>query len=140
MGMQVIWLNFSFDEKDLAVLSPTVDRIFAFDRQGRPRFKYRIKNEMGSVKVKNGSYVEGGRFLMQGAWNTQLHGPLRQAYMDSLRNYTPADRLIYKQRISGIYDGFPDVTDFLKSRGIRTLLFAGVNTEYCVMATLQVQI
>lgn len=52
------------------------------------------------------------------------------------------DVLFHKSRISGLCDeslranGY-DLLDFLKSRDLRTLLFAGINVDFCVMATLQ---
>jgi ureidoacrylate peracid hydrolase len=45
------------------------------------------------------------------------------------------DRLVYKHRFSGFWDN--ELDSILRKDDITTLLFAGVNTDRCVLATLQ---
>lgn len=91
---------------------------------------------LGEVKLKNGSTVNAGRMLMRDHWNTALHGPLQQAFEDGTRAKIP-DVRFHKERLPGFWDGSSPCHRFLKKQGIRTLLFAGVNTDQCVLASLQ---
>ncbi|KAI1131070.1 isochorismatase [Nemania abortiva] len=135
-GIQVVWLNWGLTEDDLKNLNPTTQRIHAFDPDGTSQLNKGFGHDMGHVKLENGEVVQAGRFLMQGQWNTRLHGPSEAAYMEGLE-CNPPDRLFYKNRISGMCETKTECTDFLTQAGIKTLLFAGCNTDVCVMATLQ---
>lgn len=43
----------------------------------------------------------------------------------------------HKARLSGLWGGSTTCLEFLKERGFKSLLFAGVNTDQCVLATIQ---
>lgn len=73
---------------------------------------------------------------MKGTWNAALHDPLASAFSDGQAASRP-DVLIHKNRNSGMSDARTTCTDFLKREGIRILLFTGMNTDQCVMSTLQ---
>ncbi|PSK59372.1 hypothetical protein B9Z65_3696 [Elsinoe australis] len=142
---QIIWLNWGLTEDDLANMPPSEARMFAFDlntdkvdyglgdprgdtddpanflRHGeRPNFSRLPGTGLGEVLLEDGSRVQGGRVMMRDTWNTALHGPLAAAFEKGKLAPRP-DVLIYKNC----------------SSGIRTLLFAGVNTDQCVGFTLQ---
>lgn len=90
----------------------------------------------------DGTSFDAGRVLMRGSWNADLHPALERAFQDGQQAVAAAvtrpDVLIYKNQNSGMSSSASSsFVDFLQSRGIRTLLFAGVNTDQCVMATLQ---
>ena len=135
-GIQIVWLNWGFSEGDLATLSPATMRIFGFRPDGTCELDKGIGNDMGLVKTENGAEVPAGRFLMREQWNTELHWPLEEERQKGLKA-SPADVRFWKNRISGMCDAAPECTEFLTRNGFKTLLFAGVNTDVCVMATLQ---
>ena len=95
-----------------------------------------IGQELGDIKLDDGRTVSVGRLLMRDQWNTQLHAPLEAAYLDGLKAKVP-DVRFHKARLSGMWDASGEVQKFLKERSIRTLLFNGVNSDQCVLATLQ---
>jgi nicotinamidase-related amidase len=135
-NIQIIWVNWGLSATDLEALPPTLDRIWAFKQDGTARFQEGINHDMGLIEVENGDKVQGGHFLMREQWNTDLHAPLEALRQEGLKAPRP-DVLFYKNRQAGVYEGFSDVSRHLKNQGITTLLFAGVNAEFCVLATLQ---
>lgn len=70
---------------------------------------------------------------MKGSWNAELYGPLKDAAQAQ-----PLDDniLVAKDRVSGFWKGDTEFARELAKRGIKTLLFAGVNTNQCVLGTL----
>jgi len=74
--------------------------------------------------------------LIRDQWNTELHGPLQGAFQEGLKAKVP-DVRFHKERLSGLWGSGSDLETFLEKHGITTLLFAGVNTDQCVLATLQ---
>jgi nicotinamidase-related amidase len=86
--------------------------------------------DMGTVHdSETGEEVHVGNMLMRDQWNTALHPPLAAAY-------SPSDAWVHKNRMSGMWGQDPDCEVFLRKEGLRTLLFAGVNTDQCVNGTL----
>ncbi|KAG8420913.1 hypothetical protein J3458_002828 [Metarhizium acridum] len=69
-------------------------------------------------------------------WNTHLHGPMEEAYRAGLDATVP-DVRFYRERLSGLWDPSSEMEVFLRKQGITTLLFTGVNTDKCVLATIQ---
>ncbi|GAO50009.1 Isochorismatase hydrolase [Saitoella complicata NRRL Y-17804] len=67
-----------------------------------------------------------GKLLVKDTWSADVHDSLKPEML-------PEDILIDKYRISG----FPGtrLEDTLRSRGIDTLIFTGVNTDQCVMSS-----
>ncbi|OTA54811.1 isochorismatase family protein [Hypoxylon sp. EC38] len=159
-NIQIIWLNWGLTEKDLEVITPGSMRVFgwranceAVDYGVFPRSwttnggEKMIKcgecpkakgpgMDLGKVVLTNGTEVEAGRALMRDTWNAELHEPLRCAFEQGQTASRP-DVLIHKDRNSGLYDGSCSLNQYLEKSGIRTLLFAGMNTDQCVMANLQ---
>jgi nicotinamidase-related amidase len=61
-------------------------------------------------------------------WNSEFYSTLAQ-------EAKPSDLKVWKNRLSGFWGG-TEVEYVLKSRGIRTLIFAGCNTDQCVASSL----
>ena len=152
-GIQVIWLTWGLTESDLEEMSPTMLRIFKFDDNGsslevpapgaeaKEREQYTdggMGAQLGELTLRDGRQVDMGRMMMRDQWNTELHKPLREAYEASLETALPDVRL-YKNRVSGVSDTSSSLVDYLKGSGsnVKTLLFAGVNTDQCVYGTMQ---
>jgi nicotinamidase-related amidase len=71
-----------------------------------------------------------GRCLMIGSWNAQLYDPLRSSCR------AKQDIVCAKTRVSGLWSNETPFSDALRRHEIKTLLFAGVNTNQCVLGTL----
>ena len=95
-----------------------------------------VGDDIGEVKLSNGSTVSAGRLLMRDQWNSALHEPLQQEFDKSQTTALP-DVRFHKSRLSGFWGGTTRCMEYLKAKGITTLLFAGVNTDQCVLACLQ---
>lgn len=74
-----------------------------------------------------------GRVLFRGSWNAELYAPLAAAA-------TAQDVVCGKNRLSGLWCAdtplWRHLTTTATTTGIKTLLFAGVNTDQCVLGTL----
>ncbi|KAI0469257.1 isochorismatase family protein [Xylaria cf. heliscus] len=159
-GIQVVWLNWGITEAGLAALPPNVWRIFGWDIADGDSDGFEVEDDgpdaapgqmikrparkrgsgiglpLGQVTLENGAEVEAGRKLMADQWNTALHGDLEGAYRAGAKARVP-DVRFSKERISGLWGPESAMEVFLRKQGITTLLFAGVNTDQCVLATLQ---
>lgn len=80
--------------------------------------------------------IEAGRLLMRHTWNAALYAPLQTSYEQSLSSSRP-DVWIHKNRMSGLWGARTPCTEYLAKEGLRTLLFAGVNTDQCVAGSVQ---
>ncbi|QAY66456.1 cysteine hydrolase family protein [Paenibacillus protaetiae] len=107
----VIWLNWG-NRPDRLNLSPSVLHVYNSDGEG---------SGIGDPLPLNGS-----RVLEKGSWGADLVPELVQA---------PGDIYVDKYRMSGFWD--TPLDSILRNMNIRTVLFAGVNLDQCVMATLQ---
>lgn len=159
-GIQIIWLNWGLTEDDLETVPPGSRRVFGwrakcdavdYDLWTPQRPSCQDKDavqhgetptgrgpgeDLGDIVLPNGATVHAGRALMKGTWNADLHGPLNLAFEQGQNGPRP-DVLIHKDRNSGLWDASSHCTRYLAASGIRTLLFSGMNTDQCVMATLQ---
>ncbi|EJD55267.1 hypothetical protein AURDEDRAFT_50090 [Auricularia subglabra TFB-10046 SS5] len=111
--------NWGIAPAELETLPPSLLR--GFSRSSRGGFG----TDMGN---------NHGRLLMRGEWNAQLYGPLQEAYEEGRDKGT--DVWIHKNRISGLWGPGGPCEVFLQEKGIRTLLFAGVNADQCINGTL----
>ena len=102
----------------------------------RARIYKGLGREIGPVKLDDGSVVEGGRLLMRDTWNASLTPELEAQRQEGL-TANPPDVWIHKNRMSGLWGGGTMCTEFLEKEGIKTLIFAGVNTDQCVGGSLQ---
>ncbi|MCG8425012.1 MAG: cysteine hydrolase [Proteobacteria bacterium] len=69
---------------------------------------------------------DGSRILTRDSWSAAIADEL---------DHRPDDIYVDKYRISGFWD--TQLDSILRQAGVTTLLFAGVNTDQCVMCTLQ---
>ncbi|KAI6801005.1 isochorismatase hydrolase [Hortaea werneckii] len=123
-GIQVCWLNWGINEYDLKVMPPAVTR----------GFNKALSHEKGhGWHVGLGSQLppeQGGeRCLFKGTWNADIYDPL-------LPYTTPEDVRFDKARMSGLWSPELPMHKWLRESGKKTLLFAGVNTDQCLLGTL----
>ncbi|KAF2802145.1 Isochorismatase hydrolase, partial [Mytilinidion resinicola] len=150
-GIRILWLSWGISDEGLQTLPPMFYRNFGFTfnpTEDGPEFtaggskqQWRHTDDgiglsLGNVTLEDGRSVDAGRLLMKNQWNTELHGGLADAYREGSR-CTPADVKFHKESHSGFWGGNTEFAQYLQSEGIRTLLFAGLNTDQCVLATLQ---
>lgn len=90
--------------------------------------------ELGEVTLEDGSKIDAGRALFKGTWNAALHDPLAASFNESQSSQLP-DVLFHKNRNSGMCEAMTECTEYLSRKGIRTLLFTGMNTDQCVLST-----
>lgn len=105
----VIWLNWG-NRPDRANLPPNVLHVYDGDGTG------------GGIGERSG---ESEAVLTRGSWGAALALGLEAE---------PEDVHVDKFRMSGFFDTPLDA--ILRARGIDTILFAGVNADQCVAATL----
>lgn len=110
-GVPVIWLNWG-NRPDRANLPPNVVHVYDPDGTGRG---------IGS------SDPTGHPVLQRGSWGAALVDEL-------LTVCHPDDLVIDKFRMSGFWD--TELDSVLRQRNVSTVLFAGVNADQCVLATL----
>ncbi len=111
-GAPVIWLNWGV-RPDRLNLSPGTQHPF---------------NPRGDGPGLAGKFTGAGgthRVLEQGSWGARLLDTLEQA---------DGDIRVDKHRISGFWD--TPLDSILRNLRVDTLLFAGVNTDHCVLGTL----
>lgn len=109
-GTAVVWLNWG-NRPDRANLPPGV--LHVYDPDG------------ASVGIGDPLPGSGARVLEAGSWAA--------AIVDELKP-DPADVCVDKYRMSGFWDTSLD--SILRNLAVTTLLFAGVNADQCVYATL----
>ncbi|MCJ1309174.1 hypothetical protein MMC25_002830 [Agyrium rufum] len=159
--IQIVWLTWGISDQGLTTLPPSIWRIFGFEiadessfeveddgtdlmNDGTRKMLHRsekktgggIGDPIGDITLPNGSVVNAGRTLIRDQWNTELHGNLAEAFQTGLKAGVP-DVRFHKERLSGLLGPSTEVESFLNKQGIKTLLFAGVNTDQCVLATIQ---
>lgn len=132
VGVQVVWLNWGLTDADLVAMPAGVSRGFA---------KAVISDETGETAAGLGVDLGGGkgRCLVTGEWNSGVYGPLAGAVKEG-------DVDCAKNRMSGLWCESQPLWRYLGgdvgsggAEGVRkkkTLLFAGVNTDQCVLGTL----
>jgi nicotinamidase-related amidase len=112
LGVKIVWLNWG-NRQDTANLPPSLQ--YAFKQTAdNPGIGEQLPNDMGLSLVKD-------------SWSAALLD-------DLVGSHEPEDWWIDKYRVSGFYGTVLDQT--LRSNGINTLFFAGVNADQCVMGTL----
>ncbi|KAI0032755.1 Isochorismatase hydrolase [Vararia minispora EC-137] len=118
-GVKILWVNWGLTDHELETIPPSLVR--GFQKSGRGGF---------------GAEIPGGwgRLLMRGARNSELYGPLQDAYVQGEKAGT--DVWIHKNRMSGLW-GYQTALDlYLRESGIKTLFVAGVNADQCVLGTM----
>ncbi|PZA22821.1 isochorismatase [Modestobacter versicolor] len=108
-GVPVLWLNWG-NRPDLANLPPGVRHVYDPD---------------GASTGIGDPLPNGSRVLELGSWSA--------AVVDGL-TVDPGDLHVAKYRMSGFWD--TPLDSVLRNLRVDTLLFAGVNVDQCVLATL----
>ncbi len=128
-GIQIAWVNWGLTQQDIDGMPPAIVKGFAADNNfAGERYIKGLGSNIGSVRLEDGSDVEGGRVLMRDQWNSASYSPLE-------KKHQPQDIFIHKNRLTW-FSGGTTSKEVLTSRGIRTLLFAGANTDQCVGSSL----
>ncbi|KAB5578214.1 isochorismatase [Coniochaeta sp. 2T2.1] len=127
LGIQIFWLNWGLTPSDLSTLPASVQRGFARSLIAS------TPDPSGAVRAGLGADLgpEQGKCLCKGEWNSAVYGPLG----DEVR-LDKGDVWCDKNRMSGLWSEEQPLFQALKEGGKRTLLFAGVNTDQCVLGTL----
>ena len=110
-GMRVIWLNWG-NRPDLLNLAP--NQLHIFNKNGK------------GIGIGDTLPDNGGRVLMKDSKSAAVVDELTQE---------PEDIRVDKYRMSGFWD--TPLDSILRNLGVRTIFFSGVNTDQCVMCTLQ---
>ncbi|QIW96925.1 hypothetical protein AMS68_002443 [Peltaster fructicola] len=123
-GIQVCWLNWGIDDEDLRAMPPAVTRGF-----NRAMIKERGHGWHVGLGAKLPDEVGGERCLFKGTWSADIYEPLKPLL-------TPEDVRFDKARMSGLWSPELPFHRWLRESGKKTLLFAGVNTDQCLLGTL----
>jgi nicotinamidase-related amidase len=117
LGMPVIWVNWG-NRTDRANLLPVLLHVYNPDGNsvglGDPLLPH-----------KSESRAAGSRVLEKGSWGAAL--------IDDLA-VSANDTFVDKYRMSGFRD--TPLDSILRTLGVKTVLFGGVNMDQCVLATL----
>lgn len=89
----------------------------------------------GLVTLSSGKTIDAGRLLMRDTWNAALYPPLDAVFEEGSKLTNTPDVWIHKNRMSGMWGSSTMCQEFLEEHGIKSLLFAGVNTDQCVSGT-----
>jgi nicotinamidase-related amidase len=163
-GIRIIWLNWGLIDSDVTAMPPAVKRAFGFfavpaesdfqagdaafgdhpesvsvDKHGDAKqqsLAYKGIGADGGTLQLDGEPIEAGRLLMRDTWNAALYPPLDSIYLEGSQLPHKPDVWIHKDRMSGLWGASTACEEFLQKEGIKTLLFAGVNTDQCVGGTL----
>lgn len=129
-SIPIVWLGWGLTEQDIQEMPPTIIKGFAADTNfGDHKKVGGLGSEIGPLELEDGEVIDGGRVMMRDQWNT--------AFFPKLADAAEAqDIWVYKNRLSGFWGGTV-VEKALADRGIRTLIFSGVNTDQCVGGSLQ---
>jgi ureidoacrylate peracid hydrolase len=87
-----------------------------------------FKHKPGQAGIGEQSSEGKGRVLIEGSWNAEIIDELKPLMREE-------DVVIEKVRLSGFWGTHLDQT--LRTQGINTLFFTGVNVDQCVSTTLQ---
>lgn len=150
-NIRILWLTWGISDEGLRTVPPMFYRNFGLtfnpesnspahatsDSEQQWRLiDGGIGQSVGKVTLEDGTSIDGGKLLMKDQWNTELHGGLANAYSEGTR-LTPADVRFHKETHSGFWGGNTEFAQYIHREGLKTLLFAGVNTDQCVLATMQ---
>jgi phosphatidylethanolamine-binding protein len=122
LGIQIAYLNWVIEDKDMDEMPPAVQRGWSVDR---------LKTHGVGWHVNLGSELPDGqgRCLWKGSWNAELYDPIKAAVL-------PSDVTFLKNRPSGMWSTECDMARYVKEHDMKTILFAGVNSDQCVLGTL----
>ncbi|KAK3375202.1 hypothetical protein B0H63DRAFT_526475 [Podospora didyma] len=119
-GIRIAHISWGISDEELTVLPPVIFSSFGYNEGAAHGSEDKFTEKRGA---KDGS--EG------------LAGELWKSFDDSQNASMPPVRF-YKNRLSGFWAGGPSaLLEYLKKQSITTLLSAGVNTDQCVLASMQ---
>jgi nicotinamidase-related amidase len=121
-GIQIVWLNWVTNEREMRKVPPAVLRCFNRARANERNHGWGVN--LGT-ELPNGR----GRVLFEGTRNADLYGPLKAAVM-------PDDIFCRKSRMSGSWSMEEDLNRYLVASGKKTIFFSGINTDQCVLSTI----
>lgn len=123
-SIQVAWLNWVINDQDMYDMPPAVQRCFNAQRVLERGHGWGVN--LGSPVLEQQG---GGRVLWEGSWNADIYGPLKALAC-------PTDVVCHKNRMSGMWHPAESLHRFLLEGGFKTLLFAGINTDMCLLSTM----
>jgi len=116
-GVPILWVNWGV-RGDKANLSPATR--YPFNRVGCG-----VGLADARARKQSAEKAEPGGVLQRGTWGA--------AVVDELAT-GPGDIFVDKHRISGFWD--TPLDSILRTLSVKTLFFAGINADHCVLATL----
>jgi len=121
-GIQLAWVNWGIDDADMKAMPAAVQR--GFNRA-------LVADKGHGWHVGLGAYLPEfkERCLFKGTWNADIYDPLKEYVL-------PEDVRFDKARMSGLWSPELEMHKWLRESGKKTLLFAGVNTDQCLLGTL----
>lgn len=123
-NIQLCWLNWGISDHDLKVMPPAVTRGFCRSLASTSGNGWHVG--LGKPLPQD----QGGeRCLFQGTWNADIYDAVKDVV-------TPDDVRFDKARMSGLWSPELPFHKWLVASGKKTLLFAGVNTDQCLLGTL----
>jgi nicotinamidase-related amidase len=126
----------AIDSHGVNEAAPEISKTTSVPPGKDPRIYRGLGSDIGPITTATGEVVEGGRLLFRDTWNAALTPELDAAYREGLKAPVP-DVWIHKNRMSGLWGAGTMCTEYLEKEGIKTLFFAGVNTDQCVGGSLQ---
>ena len=133
---QIIWLNWGLTDTDLEQMPAGVQRGFAralieWDPSSSSSSSFPESPTSAAPPAGLGADLGSGkgRCLVADSWNAAIFDPLKAAV-------APEDVHCAKNRMSGMWSETQPLRAHLRRAGKRTLFFAGVNTDQCVLGTL----
>lgn len=142
-GIRIIWLNWGLTQDEIDSMPPVTLKAFGFRRSSQtsakgPSLYQGLGSQMGIIVSDEGVAIDAGRLLMRDQWNAALYDPLEESRQAGLGGKCEREDVwIHKNRMSGLWGSSTLCTEYLEQKGIKTLLFAGVNTDQCVGGSLQ---
>ncbi|CAK7231183.1 hypothetical protein SCUCBS95973_007825 [Sporothrix curviconia] len=153
-GIRIVWLNWGLAANDLAAMPASI--VCGFSR------RMVLDDDLDRPPPRSGLGVDSdgdgvtGPWLAKGAWNSNVYEGEEAEEADGAKgkpSATPSlatavrpdlgDVLCDKTRMSGMWSETEPLRQYLTTdaatangTSIRTLLFAGVNTDQCVLGTL----
>lgn len=161
-GVRVVWLNWGLTDADLDGRMPA-GVLHGFARRWITGEEGEEEEAAAAVAARGGLGVDlgggRGRCLVAGSWNAEIYGPLAAGAAPEGEDGVEGDVHCAKNRMSGLWTESQPLWRYLseeeeveveeqgeggKGRGMEggkrkkttTLLFAGVNTDQCVLGTL----
>lgn len=120
----------AIDSHGVNELAPQISR--QLESGGKnPRIYRGLGTDIGPVITSDtGETVEGGRLLFRDTWNAAMTPELMAQWeIGRAAPTSPPDVWLHKNRMSGLWGASTDASEFLDAQGIKTLIFAGVNTD-----------